>query len=128
MPEADNLGTFFTENKKLVKEYLDIRLDIYKLKLIRLFAKSAGNLIWILISLFLLLLFSIFLGLVGGFWLSDLTGSYVKGFGIITLIILLKVAALAAFRKALFINPIIRGIVRRVTDDEEGSDEKQNKN
>jgi len=128
MPETENLGSFFKESKKLVKEYLNTRQEVYKLKLIRILSTSAGNFVWIIISLFLLLLFVIFLGLVGGFWLSDLTGSYVKGFGVITLIILLKIVLLTIFRKVLFINPIIRGIIRRTTDEEPAGNEKQNNN
>jgi hypothetical protein len=126
MAETENLGSFFKENKNLVKEYLDTRLEIYKLKIIRILSKSAGNLIWIIISLFLILLFSIFLALVGGFWLSDLTGSYVKGFGIITLIILLKIVLLTIFRKTLFINPIVRLIVSKTADEEIAGNEKEN--
>jgi hypothetical protein len=126
MADTENLGSFFKENKNLVKEYFDTRLEIYKLKLIRIFSKSAGNLIWIIISLFLILLFAVFLALVGGFWLSDLTGSYIKGFGIITLIILLKIVLLTLFRKTLFINPIIRLIVSKAADEEITGTEKEN--
>src|SRR6476660_3749413 len=128
MPETENLGSFFKESKKLVKEYLNTRQEVYKLKLIRILSTSAGNFIWIIISLFLLLLFVIFLGLVGGFWLSDLTGSYVKGFGVITLVILLKIVLLTVFRKVLFINPIIRNIINWSTDEEPAGNEKQNNN
>lgn len=117
MSEFENLGSFFRENKKLVKDYLDARLEIYKLKLIRIFSKSAGYFIWIIISLFLLFLFFIFLGLVTGFWLSELTGSYVKGFGITTLIILVVIIVLALLRKVLFVNPIIRNIINRASDE-----------
>jgi hypothetical protein len=126
MAETENLGSFFKENKKLVKEWLDARLEIYKLKLIRIISKSAGYFIWIIISLFLSFLFIIFLGLVAGFWLSDLTGSYVIGFGITTLIILLKIILLTVFRKTLFVNPIIRSIIKRANHDEDEMDEEQN--
>jgi hypothetical protein len=117
MSEFENLGSFFRENKKLVKDYLDARLEIYKLKLIRIFSKSAGYFIWIIISLFLLFLFFIFLGLVTGFWLSELTGSYVKGFGLTTLIILVVIIVLALLRKVLFVNPIIRSFINRASDE-----------
>jgi hypothetical protein len=125
MADTENLGGFFKENKKLVKEYLDTRLEIFELKLIRILSKSAGYFIWIIISLFLFFLFIIFLGLVAGLWLSELTGSYVTGFGIITLIILLKIVLLYAFRKTLFVNPIIRTIISKVSN-EKAEDEKQN--
>ncbi len=124
MADAENLGSFFKENKKLIREYVDTRLEIYRLKLIRILSRSAGYFIWIMISLFLLTLFTIFLGLVAGLWLSELTGSYVAGFGIVTGLILLKIIFLAIFRKKLFVNPIIRSVIRRINDEENAGIEK----
>jgi hypothetical protein len=113
MPETETFGSFFQETRKLAKEYLDIRLETYRLMLIRLFSKSAGYLIWIIVSLCLVSLFFVFAGLATGFWLSEITGSYTKGFGLTTLIVLTVVILLALFRKALFVNPIVRKIIRR---------------
>ena len=113
MSEAEDLSSFFKENKKLVKDYLDTRLEIFRLQLVRLFSRSAGYLIWIILSMFLFFLFMVFLGLVTGFWLSEITGSYVQGFGVTTLIMLLVIFLLALMRKVLFVNPIIRQLIRR---------------
>ncbi|MFI5129147.1 MAG: hypothetical protein ACHQFX_04120 [Chitinophagales bacterium] len=119
MPETETFETFFKENKRLVREYLDTRMEVYKLKLIRIISKSAGYFIWIIISLFLLSLFLIFLGLVFAIWLSEVTGSYVLGFGIVALVILVKIFFLAVFRKALFVNPIIQGVISKINDGDE---------
>lgn len=123
MPETENLGSFFKENKKLAKEWLDTRLEIYKLKLVRIFSKSAGYFIWIIISLFLLSLFIIFLGLTTGFWLSEIMDSYAKGFGLTALIILAVIILLTFLRKVLFVNPIIRGIINRADEETETKSE-----
>ena len=123
MPATETIGSFFSENKKLVKDYLDARLEIYKLKLIRIISKSAGYFVWMIISIILVFLFSIFLGLVAGFWLSELTGSYVLGFGIVTLIILVKIIILASLRNKLFVDPVIRNIIRRLNEGEESNPE-----
>ena len=111
MPETEDLGSFFKENKQLAKDYLYTRGMIYKLKLIRIFSKSAGYFIWIIISLFLLSLFIIFLGFTLGFWLSEITGSYAKGFGLTSLIVLVVITILAWLRKILFVDPFIRKII-----------------
>jgi len=116
MIENENLGTFLKENKKLVKDYLDTRLEIFKLKMISIFSKSTGYLIWVIISLFLFFLLMTFIGLVIGFWLTDITGSYVRGFGYTSLIMCGVIMLLALFRKALFVNPIIRILIRRATE------------
>jgi hypothetical protein len=109
----ENLGSFFKENAKLLREYFETRMKIYRLQAVRMIAKAAGNFMWMIISLFLLFLFIIFLGVVLSLWFSDMTGSYIAGFGITTGIILFFLILLAAFRKALFINPIIKAFINR---------------
>ena len=116
MIEKESLGSFLKENKGLIQEYIDTRLEIFKLKMIRLFSKSAGHLIWIVISVFLFFLLMTFIGLVIGFWLTSMTGSYVEGFGYTSLMMLALIILLALFRKALFINPVIRLMIRRSTE------------
>ncbi len=112
--EKETFGTFFNSVKEHAENWFTARLNFYKLKGIRLFAKIAGNFTWFIISLFLFLLFSVFIGLTLGFWLSNVTGSNVLGFGIVTLLILLKIVLLYVFRKKLFINPMIRLMIKQV--------------
>ena len=117
MRESETLGSFFKTVKEDAKNWMDIRVNIYKLKATKLFSKIAGNLAWFIISLFLFLLFAVFAGLTAGFWLSQVTGSYPIGFGIVTAVIVIKIALLAAFRKKLFINPIIRMMIDQSSDE-----------
>lgn len=118
MPEQqDNFGSFFRENTKLAKDYIETRLEIYRLKGIRLVSKSAGFLIWIIVSLFLAFLLIIFLGIVASLWFSQLTGSYLAGFAITSGILLLLVIILALMRKTLFVNPIIRKFIRQAGEE-----------
>ena len=79
MPDHENLGSFFSENKTILKEYLETRLEIYRLQGIRMASKSIGFLVWMFLFVFLFMLVLIFTGLVLGFWLSQLTSSYVAG-------------------------------------------------
>jgi len=111
--QKENLGTFFKENSTLAREYFETQMEIYRLKVVRLISKSAGYFIWIIISLFLVLLLLIFLGTVAGLWLSNITGSYIAGFGITTLLIFALIVILALLRKTLFVNPIIKAIIHR---------------
>ena len=119
MDQPDNLGTFFAENKTLLKEYLETRLEIYRLQSLRLFARSAGLFAWVLLSLFLAFLFLLFGGMMLAFWFSDLFHSHVKGFGIVTLLILLVFILLAVFRKALFVEPVIQSVIQKSKEEEE---------
>ena len=124
MRSTDSFQSFFRENKDLAKEYINIRMEIYRLGLIRTVSRSAGFLLWIIISIVLLALFIVFAGIVTGFWFSELTGSYLKGFGLTTLIIVAVIGILALFRRQLFINPLIRSLIRRAATRLEEPEEK----
>ena len=119
MSQPDNLGSFISENKALVKEYIETRMEIYRLQSVRVFSKSAGYFAWIIISLFLVFLILLFSGMALGWWFSSLLHSYVKGFGLVALLILVITVLLAVFRKALFVEPVIQSIIKRSSDDVE---------
>lgn len=121
MDQPDNLGSFFAENKTLLKEYLETRLEIYRLQSLRLFAKSAGLFAWVLLSLFLAFLFLLFGGMMVAFWFSSLFHSQVKGFGLVTLLILAVFILLAVFRKALFVDPVIQSVIQKSKEEEDAS-------
>jgi hypothetical protein len=116
MSDTETIASFIRENKRLVSEYIDTRLDIYRLQAVRAFSRSAGYLLWVVISLVLISLFIVFAGIVTGFWLSELTGSYIQGFGFTTLLILLFTGILILLRKPLFINPIIRAVINHTIE------------
>src|ERR1700728_4123252 len=119
MSQPDNLGSFFVENKKLLKEYLETRLEIYRLQRVRVFAKSAGFFALIFLSLFLVCLFLLFGGMMVAFWFSNRFHSYVKGFGTVALLILVIFLLISLFRKILFVDPVIQSIIQRSRDEEE---------
>lgn len=122
MNQPDNLGSFFRENRNLLKEYIETRMDIFRLQGIKMLSKSMGVLIWVIIAAFLGFLIMIFSGLVLGFWLSDLTKSHVKGFGFATLIMIALFVLLTVFRNVLFVNPIIKNIILRSQEDDRNDD------
>ncbi|RYE40496.1 MAG: hypothetical protein EOP48_24660 [Sphingobacteriales bacterium] len=111
MSQPENLGSFFSENKKLVTDYLETRIALIRLQSIKMLSRSAGNLIWAVIAAFFIFIILIFAGLVLGFWFSELTGSYVKGFGLTTMVFILLFILITIFRKALFISPMIKKII-----------------
>ncbi|HMP88145.1 MAG TPA: hypothetical protein PKE63_12770 [Lacibacter sp.] len=125
MRERDNLGTFFKETKDLLQDYLETRLEIFRLQGIRVASRTIGFLAWLFLSVFLFVLVLIFIGLVLGFWFSSLTGSYVMGFGIATLILVLLIVLLTIFRKALFVNPVIRTFIRLSSEPEPEEEESE---
>ena len=123
MAQPENLGSFIKENKKLLSEYIETRIEIIRLQGIKASSKAIANLVWVLISLFLVSVVFIFAGLVLGFWLSELTGSMVKGFGYTTLIMIVLVIILALLREQLFINPVLKKILHKMHEDSETTEE-----
>lgn len=123
MSDHGNLKDFFEDSRKLIRDWIDAKLKIYKLRMVKVVSAIGGNLVWMIILLFLASLFIIFAGVTTGYWLSEILGSYVKGFGIVTLFILLLMILLVIFRKALFINPVIKILIRQVMKEEKEEDE-----
>ena len=116
MDHPENLGSFFQENKSVLKEYIETRLEIFRLQAIRVSSKSAGYLVWIIISMCLLFLIALFAGMALGYWFSALTGSYVEGFGLTALLMILVFVLFAIFRKKLFVNPVVKAIIHSATE------------
>jgi hypothetical protein len=119
MSKTENIASFVRENKEVLKEYVETRYEIYRLKGIKTVSKTAGFLGWIIISLFLLFLVIIFGGMTMAYWLSNVFSSTVMGFGITTLFLLIVFVLLAVFRKQLFINPVISSIISQSNDDDD---------
>ncbi len=116
MSQSENLGEFVRDNKKILWDYWETRLEIYRLQGVRGFAKATGWILWFLIALFLYFMLSMFAALVLAFWLSDVFDSYVIGFGITTLAIAFKILIITILRKQLFVDPIIRRILKTTQD------------
>lgn len=126
MPTSENLGDFYKENKKLVSEYIETRIELLKLKSIKLLAKTLSVLILISLVSFMMLFFVLFLVISFSWFMADKLGSATLGFlcggGIFLLLIILSVA----FRKVLFLNPFIRIFLHASTQEDEEENEEDN--
>jgi len=107
--QKENLSAFFRDNSKLVKEYFEMQPEMYRLKVVRLISKSAGYFFWMIISAFLVFLFFIFLGVVVGLCLGRIPGSYIAGFALTAMSILVMIILMALLRNVLFVNPLVNG-------------------
>lgn len=116
---SENLNDFYKENKRLVSDYVETRLDLLKLTTVRSLSRTLSMLILVTIISFMVLFFLLFLVIAFSWFMSDLLGSTTLGFlcggGVFLLILMLSVA----FRKALFLNPLIRLFIQTSTQEEE---------
>jgi hypothetical protein len=119
MSQPENLGSFFAENKKLLKDYLETRISLLKLQGVRTLSKSGGVILWALIAVFFSFLILLFAGLVLGFWFSSLTGSYIKGFALATTVYIVVFILITIFRNTLFVNPMIQKIISKSGEDQD---------
>lgn len=119
MSQPENLGAFFAENKKLLKDYLETRISLLKLQGVRTLSKSGGLLLWAVIAVFFSFLILLFAGLVLGFWFSAITGSYIKGFALATTVYIVVFILITIFRNTLFVNPMIQKIISKSGEDED---------
>lgn len=111
MSKAEDFGEFISENKDLLKDYFETRMEVYRLQAVKTFSKTTGLVLWVIVLIFLLFLVMAFIGVVLGFWFSALFNSHVLGFGLATLIMMIITGLVAFFRRQLFINPIIRWVI-----------------
>jgi hypothetical protein len=118
MEEGQNIFEFLQGNKKLLQEYVEVRVDIFKLELIKTSSHIGGLLTWLIILTFLLFLISIFAGITIGFWFAGILNSNAAGFAVTTGLIILLAILLALFRKQLFINPVISILIKQINDEE----------
>lgn len=119
MENTPDIWQFLEENKKNLQEWVELKIELFNLKFIRKSSTIGSILIWLMILSFLSLTILFFLGLTIGFWLSAIFNSNVIGFGITTATLILITLILILLRKQLFINPIIRIIIREQTREHE---------
>jgi hypothetical protein len=119
MENTPDIWQFLESNKKTLQDYFELKIEIFNLKLIRKSSTIVGILVWLLILTLLLLLILFFAGITLGFWLSSLFNNFVIGFGITTGLFLIITLILTLARKQLFINPLIRIIIREQTRENE---------
>lgn len=118
MASEENLGDFYKENKKLIGDYIDTRIELLKLGAIKITAKTLSALLLIALISCMVLFFVLFLVIAFSWFMANQLGSASLGFlcggGVFLLIITVSVL----FRRALFLNPLIRIFIHIATDDE----------
>ena len=123
----ETFNDFYQENRKLLSEYLETRLQLLRLIAIRTLSRTFSMFIVVCLVSFMVLFFLLFLVISFSWLMADATGSAALGFlcgaGVFLVIIMLAIV----FRKPLFLNPLIRLFIHTSTqeedEDEEGGDE-----
>lgn len=111
---------FIRENKALLREYVDLRVRLFKLQAVKILSRSLGMLILIWVAGSVILFSIFFLGLAFSAWIAEQTQSAALGHLAAASLFLVLFILCILFRRTLFLNPLIRLFIEENTDDLDG--------
>ena len=106
MPES--FSAFVKENASLLREYVDVRLEIFRLRMVRMASRTLSLVITAFIISMLGLFILLFLGLTFSAWISQLSGSPILGYAATAGLYLVLLILVILLRKPMLQNPLIR--------------------
>ena len=117
MPQPSNFGDFYEENKSLVNDYLETRINLIKLQSLRSLSRILSVLIILFITSSLLLFILLFLGMSFAWWIAALTESNTIGFLSAAGLFLVLAVVVIIFRKPMFQGPLVRLFIRETVSE-----------
>jgi membrane protein YdbS with pleckstrin-like domain len=109
MPEEQD---FFKDTKQKLQQYMQQRILLFRLQATEKVSHVASAIITSVLITVVGLFLLVFASITAGFWLADITGSLIAGFGIVALfyfiVFLFIIIFLRKMLQNLFINKLIR--------------------
>jgi len=100
-----------------VRNYMNLRIAQLSLSFSKIFARLNAIIVLAVILLLLAGMVMIMLSFAFVFWYGSKAGTYYHGFLIVALFYVLSGLVVFLFRRRLFIDPVIRSIMRRINED-----------
>jgi hypothetical protein len=122
MSSNETIFSFLSENKALLKDYLDTRLDLIKLQGVRSLSRTISLVMVTFIISLLLLSILLLLTITFAFWIASITDSNIIGFGSATGLLIIILIGFIAFGREIVQNLIIRRIIQDSMDEPEDID------
>jgi len=122
MSSKETFFSFFSQNKALIKEYIDTRLEILKLQGVRTLSRTISVIMIIFIISLLCLSILLLIGITFAFWIADITGSNIAGFASAAGLFILFLIGFIVFGRGMVQNQIIKRIIQDTMDDTEEID------
>lgn len=123
MTDKETFSGFIRENRALLKEYLELRMDLFKLQGVRMISRSFSVLVVAVIVALMGLFVLLFLGIAFAWWIAGLTGSNIIGFASAGGLFMLLLILVIVLRRPLFQNPLIRLFIEESVSDPEDRDD-----
>jgi hypothetical protein len=122
MSSKETFFSFFSENKALLKDYVDTRLDLIKLQGVRTLSRTISVVMVTFIISLLSLSILLLLNITFAFWIASITGSNIIGFASAAGLLILILIGFIAFGRGMVQNQIIRWIIQDSLDEPEDID------
>lgn len=119
MSSKETFFSFFSENKALIKEYIDTRIELIKLQGVRTLSRTISVVMIIFIISLLCLSILLLIGITFAFWISSITGSNIIGFASSAGLFILFLIGFLVFGRGMVQNQVIRRIIQDTMDDSE---------
>lgn len=114
----ESFGSFVNETASLLKEYVEVRIELIKLRAVRMASRTLSILVTAFIITMLSLFILLFLGLTFSAWITALTGSQVAGYVSTAGLYLILLLLVVAFRRPLLQDPMIRVFINENLNDQ----------
>mgnify|MGYP003452994106 FL=1 len=122
MSSKETFFSFFSQNKALLKEYIDTRLELMKLQGVRTLSRTISAIMIIFIISLLCLSILLLIGITFAFWIADVSGSNIVGFASAAGLFILFLIGFIVFGFSMVQNQIIKRIIQDSMDDSEDLD------
>ena len=99
-------------------EYVDLRVDDLKLRMVKGLSMTLGKLLYMLLLLFIVSLILTAVAIGGVMWIGELVGSYAGGAGVVGGFFILVLAVLILLRKKLFRNTFVPMFIKLFFDED----------
>ncbi|WP_343667387.1 hypothetical protein [Chitinophaga sp.] len=115
----DNFSNYFNQTGKVAKEYLETRLDLIKLQAAGKLSKALGLFFSLILAFLLFFFVVVFLGMVVGFWIGEMTNSYTIGFSCSAGLFIFLLLIILWFREPLIQRPLSNMLIKELVSEME---------
>jgi hypothetical protein len=119
MSSNESFISFFSQNKALIKEYIDTRLELIKLQGVKTLSRTISVVMVVFIISLLCLSILLLIGITFAFWIASISGSNIAGFASAAGLFILFLVVFIAFGRKMVQNLVIKQIIKDSTDDTE---------
>lgn len=116
--ESRKISEDFYSLSENIKEYIRLKLDLYKLLVVEAAAQLISSLIITLVVLLLAVFFLFFLALAFVYWYGEVAGHMYVGALIVTGFYLVISVIVYIFRDKIFVNPLVTRLTTSMHEEE----------